>query len=348
MLLQARRGERRGEEGGHQDEAAPQLVEADWGPPGPDERPGSRDPGCLLVVVPGDLTSCLSSSLATDHSGSEAGAAPQVDLQPRPQEVRPEHGELEAEDGCLEAVLVLDDREVPELLRLGQVPVDEPGEVGGGVAAVRGAVQPESLAQPVEAGARPQPWDPGPRTGQGHHLQLLALGDRVEQRGLGRHLAPVAARRGEVDLPEEDTVRVRLRFLHRQAGQAERGDPLFSVPGDVTEELVAVLVPLDTVQLLPLHVVLAVQAGHLPQYHLLRHQHLHHPHTGAPASIENKHHNTFFSGGGVVFCPSINFYKLFFVLLFYLDLFFFIFFIKMVTEWHSDWVTEWLTTQNSG
>ena len=234
------------------------------------------------MVVAGDLASCL----PPDHSGRQTGAAPQVDLQPGPQEVRSEHGQLEAEDGSLEAVLVLDHWEVPELLRLGEVAVDEPCEVRGGVAAVRGAVQPECLPQSVQPGARPQSRDAGPGTGQGHHLQPLALGHRVEEGSLGRHLAPVAARGGEVDGPEDNSVGVRLRSLHRQAGQAERRDPLLSVARDVTEELVAVLVPLDTVQLLPLHVVLAVQAGHLPQYHLLRHHHLHHPHTGAPAWIQ--------------------------------------------------------------
>ena len=73
--------------------------EAERGCPRPHQGAPSGDPGHLLVRVLADLQG----SLRAHNSRSQAGAAPQVNLQPGPDEVRSEHGQLEAEDGSLEA-----------------------------------------------------------------------------------------------------------------------------------------------------------------------------------------------------------------------------------------------------
>ena len=62
------------------------------------------------------------------------------------------------------------------------------------------------------------------------------------------------------------------------AGPLEDGDGLVGVPRDEPEDLVAVLVPLDRVELLPLHVVEALQAGAVAQELVTRHREADHPH----------------------------------------------------------------------
>ena len=55
--------------------------------------------------------------------------------------MHPEDCELKAKDSSLEAVLMLEDRIVKELVRLGQLAIDEPCQVRSGVTTIRGAVQ---------------------------------------------------------------------------------------------------------------------------------------------------------------------------------------------------------------
>ena len=53
-------------------------------------------------------------------------------------------------------------------------------------------------------------------------------------------------------------------YIDIDARESEYGDCLVPVPRDVSEELVAVLVPLDRVQLFPFQIVEAFQDGALP------------------------------------------------------------------------------------
>ena len=143
------------------------------------------------------------------------------------------------------------------------VSIDGPGEVRGRFGEVWGAGETHQVArgQLGQAGAVLW-WDL--RRGGGEHndqeVSVLAL--RPEDRGLGAHLAPVAARGGHAEVGEVEDRGVAQGLQDVDPRPGEDRERLGGA-GEEPEYLQPSLVPLDAVHLLPLAVVLTHQAGRL-------------------------------------------------------------------------------------
>lgn len=85
------------------------------------------------------------------------------------------------------------------------------------------------------------------------------MGRGLEEGRLPRHLAPELAAGGEVHIPQHNPRLRRLVFINDEASLPEHHG-LGPVSGDVSVELLAIPVPLDTVEAVPLQIVEALQS----------------------------------------------------------------------------------------